>query len=84
VNTTWPQVDQDARTIDPTPGIDHLLQVRAEGWIPLTQIPQKPTLGIAKVYNWIGEHYVGSINTGNGVRVLVKKWQYYEDHGRRE
>lgn len=82
-SNSWDMVTQGSQMIDPVGYIDYLGQVRYGGSIPNTRNPQTP-LGNSKVYHWRGEHYVGSLTGGKGVKVLTKKWQYYEDHGRRE
>lgn len=81
--TTWPQANENSWTVNPAGDIDFLTSCAWEDDIPNTLNPQTP-LGAVKVYHWNGEHYVGSLIKGDGVKVLTKKWQYYQDHGRRE
>jgi len=83
--TTWSQDEflEEVWMANPANGIDYL---RACYWgtaIPNTQNHQSP-LGNVRVFHWTGEHYAGSQTYGMGVKVLIKKWQYYQDHGRRE
>jgi len=85
---TWTQcveyVWQGEDMADPFETIDYLRQCWGEtNDIPNTQNPQTPP-GNVKVYHWTGEHYAGSQINSNGVKVLTKEWQYYQDHGRRE
>jgi hypothetical protein len=93
--TTWQQVAEGAWRALPCPfavgggdpvvaEYDPLSSVRfGYGAVPNTLNPQTP-LRAEKVYSWTGEHYVGSLTRGLGVKVLTKKWRYYTDHARRE
>jgi hypothetical protein len=83
--TTWPQVAEGAWiTASTGNGADTLAQVHGSPLdVPNTEPPQTPLHNIP-VYNWIGEHWAGSLTKGKGVKVLTKKWQYYTDHARRE
>jgi hypothetical protein len=80
----WDYINPEAWMVDnPLEGEDTLSAQYGIGRKPLPKMPQNPLGGVA-VYSWPGEHYVGSYDKKQGVKVLAKKWQYYQDHARRE
>jgi hypothetical protein len=79
--TDWGQAAAQSWTADPSGDIDHLWACFWGTKVPNTT---NPAGGNTPVCHWDGEHYVGTLTEGSGVRVFTRVWQYYEDHGRRQ
>jgi hypothetical protein len=82
--TTWGQAEAQKCLVVPSGDTDHLAMCAWGEAVPNSQNPQQPQLGQITVCHWNGEHYIGSLTEGKGVKVFTKKWQFYRDHGRRE